>query len=40
MYKPAAKRSRFINAEALSFLDEIDKKIEDRITPLLSELFG
>ncbi|MCL2378701.1 MAG: hypothetical protein FWC77_06220 [Defluviitaleaceae bacterium] len=38
LYKPMRK-NRFITGRALSALDEIDRRIEETITPLLSELF-
>jgi hypothetical protein len=39
LYRPKAARSRYISAEALSLFDEWDKKIEEKITPLLASLF-
>jgi len=39
MYRPKVSRSRLLSGEALSFIDELDKRIEEKITPLLSELF-
>jgi hypothetical protein len=38
-YKPYKGKTRFISAEALSFLDDLDKKLEEKITPLLDSLF-
>jgi len=41
LYRPRRKQSfSFISDQALSALDEIDRRIEEQITPLLSELFG
>jgi len=37
MYRPRAKR--ILPTDALRALDEIDKRIDEKITPLLSELF-
>ena len=39
LYRPRRVRSRFISANAMSALEEIDRCIEEDITPLLSELF-
>ena len=39
LYRPRRGKSRFLTAEALSALDEIDRRIEEEITPLLSGLF-
>ncbi|MCL2189565.1 MAG: hypothetical protein FWC16_10780 [Defluviitaleaceae bacterium] len=39
MYRPKIRRARFISAEAYSFLDELDKRIEEKVTPLLRDLF-
>jgi len=38
-YKPRRGKCSFISAQALSALDEIDRRIEEQITPLLSDLF-
>jgi len=38
-YKPKRSKSRLITTQAMSVLDEIDRHIEEKITPLLSELF-
>jgi len=39
MYRPKVSRSRLLSGDALSFIDELDRRIEEKITPLLSELF-
>ena len=39
LYRPRKGRRRFLTAQALCALDEIDRRIEEKITPLLSELF-
>jgi hypothetical protein len=37
-YRPAPRKS-FMSAKSFSALDAIDKSIEEKITPLLSEFF-
>jgi len=37
MYRP--RRSRILLGNPLLFLDELDSHIEEKITPLLTELF-
>jgi hypothetical protein len=39
LYKPAKGKTRFISAEASSFLDDLNKRLEEKITPLLAGLF-
>ena len=39
LYRPRISRGRFFSVQALATLDEIDRSIEDTITPLLSEFF-
>ena len=39
LYRPRRGRRRFITAQAISALEEIDRRIEEEITPLLSGLF-
>ena len=39
LYRPRRGRSRFITAQAISALEEIDRRIDEEITPLLSGLF-
>ena len=39
LYKPRHRRRRFLTAQALSALEEIDRRIEEEITPLLSGFF-
>ena len=38
MYRPKIKT--FLPSKAFSALDELDKRIEEKITPLLDELFN
>jgi len=38
-YKPKRAKSRFISSQAIAALEELDRRIEEEITPLLSELF-
>jgi hypothetical protein len=39
LYRPATGKPRFISAEALAFLDDLDKRLEEKVTPLLESLF-
>jgi len=39
LYKPKRSKGIFITNKAMSALDEIDRHIEEKVTPLLSELF-
>ncbi|MCL2204676.1 MAG: hypothetical protein FWB88_12140 [Defluviitaleaceae bacterium] len=39
LYKPRKGESRYVSTEARSFLDDLDKKINEKITPLLASLF-
>ena len=43
MYRPKISRNRLglslISGNALSFLDELENTLEEKITPLLSDLF-
>lgn len=39
MYRPKLSRSRLISKGALSFFDDLEKALEEKITPLLSDLF-
>ena len=38
-YKPNKRKSRFVSDSAWEFLDELDKKVEEKITPFLASLF-
>jgi len=38
-YKPRRGKSSLFTAQAMSALDEIDRHIEEKITPLLTEIF-
>ena len=38
-YRPRRKQGRILNARTMSVLDELDRHIEEEITPLLSGLF-
>jgi len=39
LYRPRRSKNRFITAQAIAALEEIDRRIEENITPLLSEIF-
>ena len=39
MYRPKVSRTSFISGDTLTFLDELDKHIDEKITPLLAELL-
>jgi len=39
LYRPRRGKCRFISTQAIEALDEIDRCIEEEITPLLSEFF-
>jgi len=39
MYRPKASKKTILPAKTLHILDEIERKIEEKITPLLAELF-
>jgi len=39
MYRPRTTHNRFLSGETLTFFDEIDRELEENITPLLAELF-
>jgi len=39
LYRPKAAQYNFFPAEMLSFIDELDIRIEEKITPLLEDLF-
>ena len=39
MYRPRRGKSRFFSKDVVDALYEIDRRIEEDITPLLSELF-
>ena len=39
LYRPRRGKSRFFTAQVIAALEEIDRRIEEEITPLLSELF-
>jgi hypothetical protein len=39
-YKPVIKKPRFISAAAVSFFDELDKTLEEKLTPLFDDLFN
>jgi len=39
MYRPRMSRNRLISGDALSFIDELEQRIEEKITPLLDDLF-
>ena len=39
-YRPRKGQGKFLPFSVLEAFDEIDKRIEEDITPLLTELFG
>jgi len=39
MYRPKVSRSRLISGNARTFLDELENTLEEKIAPLLSDLF-
>ncbi|MCL2198192.1 MAG: hypothetical protein FWB80_04635 [Defluviitaleaceae bacterium] len=39
LYRPRATKSAVFSSQSLSIFDELDKAIEEKITPLLSEFF-
>ena len=39
LYRPRAGRGRLLSPKTLEALDDIDKGIEDKITPLLADFF-
>jgi len=38
-YRPKVTSNVFLSTNALSFLDELENKLEESIAPLLSDLF-
>ena len=38
-YKPRKSKPRFVSADALSFLEELEEQLEEKIAPLLADLF-
>ena len=39
LYKPRRGKSKYFSEQALAALNELDCRIEEQITPFLSELF-
>jgi len=39
LYRPNTARNQLISVSAQDFFNELDTKIEEKITPLLAELF-
>jgi len=39
MYRPRISYGSFFSDNALTFLDELENTLEEKITPLLSDLF-
>ena len=39
MYRPKVPHRRFMSGNALAFLDDLENALEEKITPLLSDLF-
>jgi len=40
LYKPVLPKPNYLSEDAVSFLDELDKAVEEKITPLLADLFN
>ena len=38
-YKPRKRKSHFISEDAYDFLEELETRIEEHVTPLLASLF-
>lgn len=38
-YKPIKAKPRYISAEAMSFLDDLDKALEEKCAPLFADFF-
>ena len=39
MYRPRTSRKRFISGDALSFFDELEQRLEEKIAPIWDDLF-
>ena len=39
LYRPVVPKPSYLSEDALSFLDALDKAVEEKITPLLDDLF-
>ncbi|MCL1862700.1 MAG: hypothetical protein FWF78_03940 [Defluviitaleaceae bacterium] len=39
LYRPRIVKSSVFSSQSLSIFDELDKAIEEKITPIFSELF-
>jgi len=40
LYRPRRRNTRFLTTEVLQALDEIDRRIEEVITPFMDDIFG
>jgi len=40
LYRPRRRSTRFLTADALQALEEIDRRIEEAVTPFLDDFFG
>jgi len=39
MYRPKSAQYNFFSHDAMSFMDELERRIEEKITPLFDEIF-
>jgi len=39
LYRPKSAQYNFLSHDAMSFIDELDRRIEEKITPLFDEIF-
>jgi len=39
-YKPTKAKPRYTSAEATSFFDDLEAKLEERLAPIWDDLFG
>lgn len=39
LYRPKSAQYNFLPPEALTFIGELDRRIDEEITPLLNEIF-
>jgi len=39
-YKPTKAKPRYISADATSFFDDLEAKLEAKLAPILDDIFG
>jgi len=39
LYRPRTAQYNFLSPDAMSFMDELDRRIEEKLTPMFEELF-